>query len=377
MGDSVRRVLLVSPGHSWSTYDAFAGLHNGFRAIGVESHPYDLERRLPRARDFIAFCEGDDAAQDQGRVVYCAGEESIARALAIAADGVVVVTGLMYDPRLYTLLSRARIPVFLFGTESPYNDDFYQTIAPSVAAFSTNEAQSLSLFRAVVKGHKADTQVLHLPLGFDPTVHHPGYGVDVEGVAAHDVVFVGNVYPSRAEMLAGADWTGIDLGLYGVFEMIDDVDWPLWPFAVGCSPNQRSAPVDNRIAASLYGRAKITLNLFRREKVGRSWADVRTLTEDEAGASINPRMIEAAAMGCFMISEWRPEVVSTFGSSVPTFTTPQEMQALVRYYLDHEDERLTLASELPAKVSSYSYHERARTIAETLAMVRAHMRRAA
>lgn len=377
MGGSVRRILLVSPGHSWSTYDAFTGLHNGFKAIGVETYLYDLERRIPRARDFLAFCDGEEAAEDMGRVVYCAGEESIARALAIAADGVVVVTGLMYDPRLYVLLARARLPVFLFGTESPYNDDFYRQVAPSVAAFSTNEASSASRFRDVVAAHKADTRVLHLPLGYDPQTHYPGYGTDADGVATHDVVFVGNVYPSRAEMLAGASWDGIDLGLYGVFEMIDDADWPLWPFAVGCSPGQRSAPVDNRIAASLYSRAKITLNLFRREKVGRSWDDVRTLSASEAGQSINPRMIEAAAMGCFMLSEWRPEVEQVFGDAVPTFRTPDELERLVRYYLTREDERRAMAARLPALVSGYSYHERARTIADTLAEIRGMMTRRA
>lgn len=375
MSEGLSRVLLVSPGHRWSTFDAYKGLGRGFEAIGVQCYPYAVEDRLVRSRDWIEWSEGEHPATDDHRVIFLAGQESIIQALAIRAEAVVVVSGLLFDPRFYILLARARVPVFLFGTESPYNDDFYRQIIPSVAAASTNEAASLPEWQALVAEAKSDTRVMHLPLGFDPATHYPGAGADLEPASAHDVVFVGNMYPSRAAMLAGADWSGVDLGLYGVFEMIArDLDWPLWPSVCGASPASPSAVVDNEVTAALYTKSKIVVNLFRREKVGKGWFDYSELAEDEAGESINPRMIEAAAMGCFMISEYRPEVERVFGETVPTFRTSEELERLVRYYLDRDDEREALAAELPAKVASYSYHERARTICRTMAEVRAEMK---
>lgn len=375
MSSDLSRVLLVSPGHRWSTFDAYKGLGRGFEAIGVTCYPYAIEDRLARSRDFIEWSEGDEPAMDHNRVVFLAGEGCVNQALAIRAEAVVVVTGLLFDPRFYILLARARIPVFLFGTESPYNDDFYHRVIPSVAAASTNEARSLANWETMVAQAGSDTRVLHLPLGYDPATHHPGSGADLDQAAGHDVVFVGNMYPSRAAHLAGARWDGIDLGLYGVFEMIaSDPEWPLWPQVCGASPAQPSAVVDNEVTAALYTKSKIVLNMFRREKVGKDWNDLTFLEEGDAGESINPRMIEAAAMGCFMISEYRPEVEQVFGDLVPTFRDPAELERLARYYLEHEEEREAMAAQLPAVVESYSYHERAREIAETMNEIRQEMR---
>jgi len=370
----LRRILLVSPGHRWSTYDVYIGLARGFEAVGVEVVPYSIEDRLPRVRDWIAWSEGEEASNDDERVIYLSSEESLSKALGYNVDAVVVVSGLLYDPRFYVMLGRARVPVFLFGTESPYNDAFYHRCVPMLAAASTNEAQSVASWREAVQQRGSDTRVMHLPLGYDPATHHPGAGDELD-VSPHDVVFVGNMYPTRATMLEAVDWAGVDLGLYGVFEMVaDNPDWPLWPHVWGATPADPSAVIDNRMTATLYARSKIVLNLFRRETIGKGWYDVQYLSEREAGESINPRMIEAAAMGAFMISEWRPEVERVFGELVPTFRTAAELEALVRHFLAHDEERAALAAQLPGAVAGYSYQERARTIAETLADVRHAMR---
>lgn len=353
--------------------------------MGVESHPYALDARLKTAAAWIKVRDGahrrtihefgDDedatpeAEETTREVIYIAGSEVVNKALSVNADAVIVVTGLLFDPRLYILLARAGIPVFTFGTESPYNDTFYEAMVSMVAAFSTNEAASVPKLQAIVKERGGDTRVMHLPLGFDPARHYRGVGQDAD-FEAHDVVFVGNMYPSRRETMEQIDWCGVNLGLYGVFIGMPP-ESHLWQWVKGtATADQPFMPIDNRATAALYDRAKIVLNMFRREEYGKTWSDVRTV---DGGQSINPRLIEAAAMGAFIISEYRPEVETVFGKLVPTFKTPAEAQALIRYYLDHDDEREAIRAQLPAVVAGYSYHVRARQIVDVLTDVRAAM----
>lgn len=376
----IRRALLVSSGHNWSTADAFTGLHAGLTAAGVESWPFDVAARMDLARELIMWRDGQEVAagrRDAARemidvereAIAVVGQEAVIQALAVGADAVIVVSALLFDPRIYMLMSRARIPVFVFGTESPYHDDFYADVVPMTAAFSVNDTSSLGRFRALVEGRGSDTRVLYLPLGYDPVRHYRGVG-DGTFYESHDVVFVGNVYPSRQTMMEGIDWTGIDLGLYGVFVTMTD-DSPLWRHVkTPATPEMPVTPIDNRATAALYDRAKIVLNLFRTEVSGLDPQDRRTI---EGAESINPRLLEAAACGAFMISEWRPEVETMFGDLVPTFRTPLEAERLIRYYLEHDDEREAIRAKLPAAVAAHSYHVRARQIVDVLADVRAKM----
>lgn len=373
----------MAPGHTWSTFDAHTGLHAGFTAIGVESWPYALDMRLPGVRDLVREQTGkitihekpddrkatEEEIETTREVIALSCQGSIVQALAVGAEAVVVVTGLLYDPRMYILLARAGIPVFVYGTESPYNDHYYSTMVNMVAAFSTNELSSLPTLQAVATERGADTRVMYMPLGYDPARHYPGVGDGAE-FPAHDVVMVGNMYPSRQRVLEAVDWSGIDLALYGVFISMTK-DTPLWQHVRGgATPETPFATIDNRATAALYAKSKIVLNLFRREEYGQEWTEIR---ECEGGSSINPRLIEAAACGRFILSEWRPEVQAVFGDLVPTFKTAEECERLVRYYLAHDEEREAMAAALPAIVAGYSYHTRAQQIADVMSLVRADM----
>lgn len=376
----IRRVLLVSSGHQWSTADVFTGLHSGLQAAGIESYPFSIADRLPLARELIEWRDQQQvdagklkAVRDQldaeREAIAVVGQEAVIQALAVSADAVIVVCGLLFDPRIYMLMARARIPVFVFGTESPYHDEFYRGVVNMAALFSTNEVTSVAPLQEVVRARGADTRVIYMPLGFDPVRHYPGVGEGTQ-FQHHDVVFVGNMYPSRQATMEGVDWSGIDLGLYGVFVTMTPGS-PLWAHVqTEASPEYPMAPIDNRATAALYDKAKIVLNLFRTEVSGLDPEDRRTV---QGAESVNPRLIEAAACGAFMISEWRPEVEAMFGQLVPTFKTPEECERLIRYYLEHDDERAALASQLPAAVARHSYHVRACEVVREIEAARAAM----
>lgn len=358
VASEIDRVMVVASGHGWSTLDAYYGLIAGFQEAGVETYHYDLHKRIDIAAEWLDWVKehyAPDADPGAGDVLYQAGKAVVVKSLEVGADAVVVVCGLLFDQRLYVLLRRAGIPVFLFGTESPYDDELMEAVAPLATAVSTNERTSLPALEAYLQEIGSPARATYMPLGFNPKIHMPGFGRDAHGLPEHDVIFVGNCYPSREQLLTAIDWDGIDLALYGVFDTVS----PTAPLR----QHVRGGIIPNVTTTALYSRAKIVLNLFRSEQFGANW---EVLNTDRQGESISPRVIEAAAVGAFMITEWRPEVEELFGDLMPTFRTAEEAERLIRYYLEHEDERAEMAARLPAVVAGYSYTDRARTIMNML-----------
>lgn len=360
----IRRVLVVSSGHAWSTLDAYSGLVSGFRAAGFEVATYDLHTRIDAARDWLEFAankygSGDGAQITEDDVIYQAGIRSVVKALEFRADAVVIVCAMLYHPSLYILLERAGLPVFVFGTESPYDDEMFSIPAKLATAASVNDTQSLGPVSAAVRAAGESTPVSYLPLGFNPSVHYPGLAERLEAergqtVPAHDVVFIGNLYPSRAEWLSAIDWGGIDLALYGVFDTLPD-DHSLRQYI-------RGGVVRNYAATAIQQRAKVVINLFRTEQFGPGW----TVTGHRPGASISPRLIECAASGACVVSEYRAELVETFGDAMPLARTPDEMSAAIRRLLSSEPERAAIRAALPPLVAGFDYAERARQIVDQL-----------
>jgi spore maturation protein CgeB len=68
----------------------------------------------------------------------------------------------------------------------------------------------------------------------------------------------------------------------------------------------------------------------------------------------------------FTISDYRAEVAEIFGDAVPTFTTPAELQDLVLYYLEHDDERQEKAARLPGLIAGHTFGHRAATLTSVL-----------
>jgi hypothetical protein len=160
------------------------------------------------------------------------------------------------------------------------------------------------------------------------------------------VVFVGTAFGSRLALLSAVDWTGIDLGLYGHWDL--DASHPLAPFV-------RGGVVDNARAGALYRASRIGLNLYREPGT----CDGVPI----AAESLNPRAYELAADGVCTISQPRAEVAERFGDLVPIFTTPEELGALVREQLSHPNGH---GAALPPRVAEDTYHHRAAQLVETL-----------
>lgn len=343
------KILLVHPGASWSTSDVDDGLGYGLEQHGVEVIRYRLDHRITRSASWLNSAwkhakkhEPDCEKPSVADVMYHAGTGALEMALRHQVDVVLVVSGMFLHPDVVVMMKRAGLMVTVLFTESPYDTDKELRMARIVDGCWTHE-------RSVVPAFALVTKAGYLPHGWHPLRHQPGAQDGDADAPSHDVVFVGSAFPERVTWFDSVDWTGIDLGLYGCFD------------AIGSRHRLRryvrGGTVSNAMAASLYRRAKINLNLYRASPGWRS-------------ESLNPRAYELAALGAFHLSEARAEVAEMFGDAVPTFATATEASALIRSWLADDVGRRRLAAQLPGCVHHASWTDRAATILEDVQTLR-------
>lgn len=364
------RIMLVGGGVRWSIYDVQTGYHDALLRAGHDVGLFALDKRLEYASTFLRWrweqrgsleTEKPTTAHVEG----LAGDGILSMALTglppydRPVDWVLAISGMFLHPDWLILLKRAGVRTAVLLTESPYDDDCGQDGIASLAdVVFTNERTSVDALR---RYNRYNTH--YLAPAYDPARHHPfrpaefhvgeWTGVlDGPWTPAHDVVMVGTGWQERCDMLAGVDWTGVDLGLYGTWELLPD----------HMRQYVKDGITANDVTTALYRRAKIGLNLYR-TTIGALAADARHIEHAE---SMNPRALELAAAGCFTLSDYRAEVAEVFGNAVPTFSRPAELQQLVRYYLSHDDERQALAQRLPGLVVGHTYDARVQTLMQVL-----------
>ena len=290
-------IAVVHPGAAWAVSDVEAGLAHGLAEIGVSVI------RQPLVSD-------------------------LARALRTqSVDAAIVVCGHHADPAAVAAV-RAICPVYLLATETPYDLAAELAWAARVDGGWTHERTAVERFRAV------NPRWAYLAHGWHPEIHRPDPLPWDMALPAHDVVLVGAGFPERITWLNAMDWTGIDLGLYGI--------WEGFGLSEALEPCIQSGPIPNLQAAALYRRARLGINLYRRTS--------------EPAESLNPRAYEMAACGLPYVTQARAESVDVFGGLVPMCETPAAMSAAVRAALAQPRDSARAA------VATASWTERARTV---------------
>jgi len=347
------RILVVHPGADFSTHDVWQGIVGSLRYFGAEVIQLALDNRLAFASKYLSTQyeiakehNAKVATPTQADIQYLASVGAIERALRHEVDWVLVISAMYFHPDVMVMLRRAGIPVALILTESPYDDEWQAPLAEVCDVVWTNERSRLPTFEAI------NPNTHYWQHAYDPARHHPGLGEEEE-VAAHDVVMVGTGFEERIELLQAVNWEGIDLGLYGTWELLPDDD-PLSAYI-------RGGFVPNETTAALYRQAKIGLNIHRLS-VGFG-ESTRRIGYAE---SLGPRCYELAACGTFFISDYREELSDVFGDAVPTYRTPEELEDKVRYYLAHDAERERLRGKLAGCLVGHTFHDRVRDVLRVL-----------
>lgn len=346
------RVLVVGPGASWSTADVETGVLAGLEALrgeGLEVIRYRLDARIDHSSRWLHLAWRRAVKRDPtlskptpADVFYHAGLEALAVALRHEVHAVLVISAMYFHPQIVVLMKRAGLRVVSLFTETPYDLDRELRIAGLVDGVWTHERSAVAAFRAV------NPRAGYLAHGWLPGRHTPAPAPEDRELPAHDVIFVGSAFPGRIAFLEAIDWTGIDLGLYGHWSALPSRH-PLRRYMRG------PVPLPNEMAAGLYRRAKVALNLYREAPAGAP-----------APESLNPRAYELAACGAVHVSTPRAEIGERFGALVPQVHTPAEASAAIRQLLADPAWRASIASALPSRVVGSSWHDRARDIAADL-----------
>lgn len=318
--------MIVHPGAHWSTHDCFVALTEALRGAGYPFAEFRLDGRIARAYEFLKVVQAR-MSEDEGKafpdptiaeITFQAHTGMVERAFLAECDALWLITGFRCPVELLRVARRAGLTVRVWFTESPYQA-FEDVLAHEIDGCWTNE-------RTCVPRFAGACQTAYLRHAWRAGLHdRPAERYD-DQVAAHDVVFVGTYFPERLALLEAVDWTGIDLGLYGMTDMIPATS-PLRAYV-------RSELTDNAVTAALYRRARVGLNLYRAGLDGQPPPE-----------SLNPRAYELAAAGACQLSEYRPEVVDVFGDSVPTFRSADELSASMRQLMASPARRQRLADD--------------------------------
>lgn len=348
------RVLLVGAGSPTSIGDVEEGYRDALDGMGIELCYYNLTTRIELAHKWVIGLwtmrgRPPDQQPNWPEAIYRASVEALEMALRYEVDWLIVVSGMFFHPEVLVLCARAGIRTAVILTESPYQDGKQTRLASLADIVWTNERSSVERLRLAVPN------VRYLAGAYSPGRHRPDVAVDDE-VPAHDVVFVGTGFHERIELLAAVDWTGIDLALYGEWE---GIEWPSvdqGPYGEGShlSHHVRGGLLSNERTVQLYRRAKIGLNLYRTS--AEYGADTPRIGYAE---SMNPRAYELAACEVFSVSDERAELGEILGDAVPMFSTPKQLESLVRTYLEDDTARGRMARLARQRILPHTFAARA------------------
>lgn len=305
------KILFVTASVDFSIGDVSRGYRSALIRAGHDVADYVMSSRFA----YHARALPPEMHSNASFVAKQASENIAIEAMYHQADLVVIISGLNVHPIALWLLKQINTPVAVVLTESPYDDDEqneWVTKANCDVTVFTNDAFS------------ARTRDWHLlEPSFDRNVHKPSTP-DPDGDC--DVLMIGTGWPERQAFLEAVDWTGIKLKLYGVWPgILENPSSPLCKFFTPFI-------VDNNRAPGLYSAAKINLNFHRNSK---------------EAETPGPRVFELAACGAFQLSDSRKRLKEIFVDSIPTFSSPGELESLIRTYL--KDPELRRQAALAAR----------------------------
>lgn len=318
------KILFVWSSAEFSTFD----VARGYRLALDRQGCHDIrDYRLYARMRYHAAALGDERAANLDLLTRIASENVVVEAMKHRADVVFVISALALHPDAVWYLKRVGIPTAVLFTESPYDDaaqrDFH-AVYPEMKCF-TNERTS------VVNGWE---YVAH---AYDPHTHYPQPSEEKD----FDVLFVGTLWQSRIQLLEQVDWSGIKVALKGT--------WVAPPEPKDSSLEQfyDDTCVRNIEAPALYGRARICLNPHRAHPTAES---------------LNPRAFELAACEAFQILDQRAETQDVFDGASVSFTSAEDLEQKVRWWLAHDSDRQDVVRRAKERVLPHTFDARLESI---------------
>ena len=255
-----------------------------------------------------------------------------AKLQAFQPDLLLAVHGRRFAPlwrRLRPSLPGTRSAVWL--VDEPYEVDDTARWSSAFDAVGLNDPATLA----------RHAHAFSLPVCHDPAVHfNPG------GARRWPVGFIGGHNAQRERLL-------LALAEAGQLSYVVGGPWRsplLQQLSLGATvPAERTA--------ELYQQTQIVINVFRETH--------HFNAQRTPATTMNPRIHEALACGALVISEPREEISRRL-PGLPTFDSPQALQALVAHFLAHPAQRQKLQAECAARLQGDHYAQRLHSVIEQL-----------
>lgn len=336
------KLLLVWPGHSWSTFDVAAKLSRGLRALGHEVVDLQYHRRLAFFERALKVTIEPEHDPDQGQIRQLASDGITIEALRRAPDLVLVIHGGNVVPHIPRDLKRLGISSAVYFTEAPYEDHAQLALASEYDYVFVNDDATLGDYLAV-NPHTAS-----LSHCYDPAQHAPV--VERDPAYQSDVFFCGTGFPERIRWLEGVDWDRltIDLKLAGFWPELPD-EHPLARRII------HGGSLPNAEVVRYYRGTKIALNPHR------------GVAEGVPVNMANPRTFELAACGvCQVTDQPRREIGDVFAGAVPVCRSPKDLEKLLLTLLGSPTWRRDLAARARERVAPHTHVARAQQLLDAL-----------
>lgn len=219
-------------------------------------------------------------------------------------------------------------------------DGFWKILKAYDAVFTT-KSQNVAKYKALGQAHS-----YYIPSAYEPSVHRTIPSAESSlGNSSFDIAFIGTYDHSRQKYLEPLGWERLHVWGDG---------WKRYrnfnQHASSIVPHAVYYP----LFADIISHSKCSLGLLR----------------DEAEDLHTQRTIEIPACGGFQIAPRNEEILSLFEENheIVCFSSPEELQDKVNYYLEHDKERNSIAQQGLERVttSGHTYMDRVRTMLDLI-----------
>lgn len=348
------RIMVVAPGPRFSTYDTFRYYAQAFKELGHDVFTFNYHDHYAYHATALTELEGKDpeSMELQLHAITLASEDLISRIARKRPELVFVISALALPQGVWDWLDSFKdslkkpFTTMVLFTESPYIDETQAPILKRIDLAATMDMASLDIFRSI------NENSIYIRHAYNPEVHRP---VPKSFEHAADVFMVGTGFPERIRLLAGIDWSGIDLRIFGGnWGDIEESDSLKGYYSIEFLDNDTDVPI-------YYSSSKINLNIFRTAK----WPgeNVTHISPDLA-YSISPRCYEVMGCGGFLLTDARQELLELFddGKDLVVFDGAEDLEDKIHYYLINERARNKIAFSGLKAVADHTYVDRSREI---------------
>lgn len=289
--------------------------------LGCEVHVFDYRKKYFTAGESVAVLSA---------ITRRINWKQMSRALIdqVAThrpDVVLVLKGETIQTSAFSQIKEQFHPILLqWYPDSPFNVEVKNATKESLASIPLFDCYFIYAHSLIEPLQRAGAKrVEYLPFCFDPEMLKPPASLTEEDKKkyATDVVFAGTWEPQREWWLEKI--TEFDLAVWG----------NMWERMKPGSPLQqkwKGAAVYGEEISKLFAVSKIHLNFLREQNKD----------------SHNVRSLEIPGFGGFLLtqrSKEQSEELYVEGKEIACFDSVDELKEKIRYYLDHEDERLAIA----------------------------------